>query len=437
MPREKEGILEKRFQPLKAWTVAIVITLAQVAFAINMFKVPAAMVQISAAFGLDAVGSGNLMNAVGIASFALSIPSGMVMQRFGPRRLFIILFVINILGTALGALSITLAPSYPILIASRVIEGFAYGLLGTTATAFVSAWFPIQRRGLPNAISTLYVSFGQLIILLAGTFIVPQANLQAPTFDFVNVWYLALGSLVLMFIVGLVFLRMPKPEDSFLVGHDEKTVNTVEKTGLFEGFKAPSVWLLFSLFLSFGVITTAFGIYYPEYLQNALGLPYVQANQLTSICTVALMVSGFIGGVVLRRVPPRKRSWYLLAVSLPLPLLGAWMFNLPATEMALPFLIVYGLVTQLFPGVVLTMAPEASHSYRTLGITMGVLMLGMNAAGLLGVIITSIFIVNGGYDSIIFSNTLFGFAGLASAIALLFTMRRRWKQIDATGEEIP
>jgi len=62
---------EKKFQSSKAWTVAIVITLCQVAFAINMFKVPAVAVQIFVDYGVDAVAFGNLMNAVGITSLIL------------------------------------------------------------------------------------------------------------------------------------------------------------------------------------------------------------------------------------------------------------------------------------------------------------------------------------------------------------------------------
>ncbi|MDR2197514.1 MAG: MFS transporter [Coriobacteriales bacterium] len=477
--------MEKRYQPIKAWTVAIVITLASVAFAINMFKVPAAMVQISAAFELDAISAGMLMNAVGIVSFILSIPSGMVMQRFGARRLFIILFAVNILGTSLGAASITFAPSFPMLVVSRVLEGFAYGLIGTTTTAFISAWFPIERRGLPNSIGTLNVAFGQLIILTSATFIVPQVVVEAPTFDFVNVWYFSLVALILLFILGLIFLKMPPPEESFLVGHDELPLAvttpaisaapavlaptaapdpaapgavtapdptapgavaapdpadsgavTPKKPSMIEGFKAPAIWLMFVLFFSFGVSTSAFGIYYPEYLQNGLGLSFVKANLLTSVCTVALMIGGFVGGLVLRRIAPRKRALYLLCVCVPMPLLGFIMFNLPSADFALPFLIAYGLISQIFPGVVLTMAPEASRHYSTLGITMGVLMLGINLSGVLGVTVASIFIVNGGYTSVTIPNTLFALVGLLAAIGLVFAMRRRWAQIDATGEDI-
>jgi MFS family permease len=423
--------LEKQFQPLKAWTIAIVITLAEVAFAINMFKVPAAMVQISTAFELDAISSGYLMSVVGLVSFILSVPSGMVMQKVGPRRLAIILFVVNLLGTVLGIISISYIRSFPLLVFSRAIEGIAYGLLATTATAFVSAWFPIQRRGLPNAISTLYVSIGSLIILMTSTVIIPQTNLAAPTFAFVNAWYFSLISLGVMFIVALIFLKMPKPEDSFLVGHEEG-----EKPPLVDGFKSPTIWLLVVAFFSFNIVTAAFSIYYPEYLQNGLGFAYVQANQLTSICTAVTLIGGIVGGLALRKVPPRKRPIYLLAVSIPIPVVGALMYILPDASFALPYLIFYGLVMQLFGGAILTMAPEASYSYKTLSITMGLLMLGVNLAGCVGVITTSVFIVNGGYASVAIPNTILSLVGVGAVIGVIFTMKRRWAAIDATGEEI-
>lgn len=401
----------KKFNAGKAWAVAIVITLCQVAFAINMFKVPAVMGQIIGAYGIDPSLAGWLMNAVGITSLILSIPAGVLMQKLGPRNIFIAVFIINIIGDAVGAF----APTFEMLIISRVIEGFAYGLLAATATPFISAWFPAMRRGVPNAISALWVSIGMFVILNSATLVEPVAGWQ-------GVWWFSLAVLVVMFILGLFFLRMPTSSESFL---DEGAPQTDRKPSLLEGFKAPAIWLMLLIFLFFGFVTSAYGSYYPLYLQAGLGLPFDQANMVTSVSTITLMVGGIITGIILRKVPIKKRAIMMLVVTLLMVAAALTMFNLPSGSLALPYMVVYGLVMQSFPAVCFTMVPEASRTPATISISMGILMIGMNFSGVFGTLITGMFIVSGGYPSITIPNAIFAVIGVLAAIALIFTMRKK------------
>ena len=158
---------EKKFNSGKAWLVVIVAILAQVTFAIGLMKVPANMVLIMNGFGVDPVAAGNLMNFNGIVALIVALPAGMIMQKLGARNVLIGALAITICGNLLGVLAGT--DNFGLLLASRAVEGFGYGMQVVTAPQLISEWFPAQLRGLPNGISSIWFGIGQLIMLNVAT----------------------------------------------------------------------------------------------------------------------------------------------------------------------------------------------------------------------------------------------------------------------------
>ena len=151
--------MNKTFNASKAWFVVIISLLAQVAFAIGLMKAPATMGPIIEQFGISVTEAGNLMNANGVVALILALPAGMVMQKLGPRLVTIIALAVGICGNLIGLFFG--AHDFGVLIASRAIEGFAYGLIVVTTPQFVSMWFPAQKRGLPNGVTSLWFSFAR------------------------------------------------------------------------------------------------------------------------------------------------------------------------------------------------------------------------------------------------------------------------------------
>jgi predicted MFS family arabinose efflux permease len=100
-------------------------------------------------FGLTAGGLG-LLSSVYFLAFALfQLPLGLLLDRFGPRRVNAVLLLV----AALGGLWFSLATSAHSAIAARALIGVGVsGCLMASFTAFV-LWFPPQRISTMNAIA--------------------------------------------------------------------------------------------------------------------------------------------------------------------------------------------------------------------------------------------------------------------------------------------
>ena len=189
------------------------------------------------------------------------------------------------------------------------------------------------------------------------------------------------------------------------------------------------------MFFLFGYVNSAFSSYYPTYLSADLGLDVASANSITSIATAAMMVSGIVFGIVLNKVKVTKRPTILLVIAVLVGVCGLIMFNLPSVGMVIPFLIVFGLVLQTFPGTAYSVAPEAAASPATVAVTMGVMGIGQNFSGVFGTLITSLFVDNmGTWQSVTIPNAIFMVLGVVCAVALVRVMKKQYKKLGMLDE---
>ena len=414
--------MNKTFNASKAWFVVIISLLAQVAFAIGLMKAPATMGPIIEQFGISVTEAGNLMNANGVVALILALPAGMVMQKLGPRLVTIIALAVGICGNLIGLFFG--AHDFGVLIASRAIEGFAYGLIVVTTPQFVSMWFPAQKRGLPNGVTSLWFSFGSLIILnLTGV-------LMTVTGSWTGDWMFSAGFMVVILVLVLLFAKEPADENNFLEAEIPAETAGEKKPSIVDGLKSPATWLLLIVFFLFGYVNSAFSSYYPTYLSADLGLDVASANSITSIATAAMMVSGIVFGIVLNKVKVTKRPTILLVIAVLVGVCGLIMFNLPSVGMVIPFLIVFGLVLQTFPGTAYSVASPA-----TVAVTMGVMGIGQNFSGVFGTLITSLFVDNmGTWQSVTIPNAIFMVLGVVCAVALVRVMKKQYKKLGMLDE---
>ncbi len=407
------------YNPGRAWLVMIVIMFCQVAFAISMFKVTSVMTPIMEAYGLDATGAGNLLNAVGIVSLILSLPGGMIMQKLGPRFVCFITLGFGIVGNIIGIM----APTYEVLLVSRVIEGFGYGALGVTTPFLISAWFPANKRGLPNGISSLWVPIGMLIIL-------NSAGLVLPSLGFIGVWYIALVALVVMLILAIFFVKMPPAKHNMLVEDvvSEDQEGNAKNTGkISDGLKAVGIWMLLLCFLLFGYANSAYSSYYPTYLQEDFGVSLEESNFLSSIANIAMLAGGLVIGFIINKVSKPKRGILILVVVIVIAAASLAMFNMPNVGMVVPFMVILGFIFQLFPPTCFSVAPDVAKTPESLATSMGIITVGMNFSGVFGTLITSLFRDNfGTWQSITIPIAILAVIALIGAIGLLFVVKKRY-----------
>src|SRR5258706_4380720 len=122
--------------------VAVACTGAFLAF-LDTTIVNIAFPDISASFagsGRDALSW--VLDGYFVVIAALLVPAGGLADRFGHRRIFLL----GVAGFTAASLLCAAAPSLPLLIAFRVVQGVAAAMIAPASLAIVLDSFPVERR---------------------------------------------------------------------------------------------------------------------------------------------------------------------------------------------------------------------------------------------------------------------------------------------------
>ncbi|MDT7707103.1 MAG: hypothetical protein QOG20_2710, partial [Pseudonocardiales bacterium] len=93
---------------------------------------------------------------------ALQVPAGVLLDRFGAKRLV----VIGALTMAAGQLVMALAEDIPLAVVARVLVGTGDALTFISVLSVVSAWFPVRRVPLMTQMTGLLGQLGQVLSAL-------------------------------------------------------------------------------------------------------------------------------------------------------------------------------------------------------------------------------------------------------------------------------
>ena len=93
---------------------------------------------LAARFGLSELETGALVASTGLATLAVSLPAGMLADRFGARRLTLWAAA----ALAATTLAQALAPSYALLLLARLLFGLGFGVVWTAGLAWLSSVSP-------------------------------------------------------------------------------------------------------------------------------------------------------------------------------------------------------------------------------------------------------------------------------------------------------
>src|SRR5699024_7354627 len=141
--------------------------------------------------------------SIQIGTYALAqVPTGILIDRFGPRRLLVIGAIIM----RIGQLILGLTTSYGVAIGARVLIGAG------DATAFLSGmrllpfWFPLHRTSMFTAVTA---AFGQLRQFLSAVPFLRLLHATGWTIAFVS-----LGSVVILIAIVAAIAVADSPESA-------------------------------------------------------------------------------------------------------------------------------------------------------------------------------------------------------------------------------
>ena len=292
-------------------------------------------------FQISAAALGNLSAFYFYSYVAMQIPTGILADRWGPRRLL----TLGALVAAMGAMMFGLAPGIAWAAAGRLLIG------GSVAVAFVGLlkiaanWFPPRRFAL---VSGLALFFGIIGAVFAGTplrFLVDQLGWRSVIF--------ISAAVTLVIGAGTWTVVRDYPHEK---GYRDLPVvgssGTLKpETGVVEGIVQVlayrNTWLLFIIPGGIvGCVLTFSGLWGVPYLTALHGLSTATAASLTSALLVAWAVGGPFFGWFSDRLGNRK---YLYLAGCGTSAAG-WVVILMATNISLTILIPVLLITGFSSG---------------------------------------------------------------------------------------
>ncbi len=230
----------------------------------------------------------------------LQVPVGVLLDRYGARRLILL----GALTAGSGQVVLALSTSLPGAISARVLVGAGDAMTFVCVLRLVSAWFPPRRNPLMTQLTGLTGQLGQI-----GS-AVPLAHLLHRS-GWTPTYLTAAGASGVAFVLVLLVLRDAPP--GVVAARSASSLAEV-KSQVAAAFRQPGtrlgLWTHFTTQYSGTVFVLLWGF---PFLVSGEGLSPTTASTLLTVFVVAGMGCGPVFGHLVSRHPLR-RSWLVLGI---------------------------------------------------------------------------------------------------------------------------
>ncbi|MFC7343857.1 MFS transporter [Saccharopolyspora griseoalba] len=346
---------------------------------------------------------------LGFAGVPIQEDLGITPQRFGLlQSAFFWLFAVG--AVVLGALSsriglrwllaclmlvwvLTMVPllgplSFGLLLACRIVLGFAEGPAFALATHAVHSWFPPEKRALPGAVVTAGASVGPLLAAPVLTWVIVTWS-----------WHAAFGVLAaagVVWTIAWAVLGKEAPASSAANASSLQNARVVEAPYRLLLTTGTVVGIALLTFFSYWSTTLKIA-WLPVYLSDGLGYDTITTGRLVmlpyAVAAVAAIGSGLLSNRLTSRGVPRRISRGLLAGGL-VAVSGLSMFAftaLPAGMTQMLFITLAFSCNSAAYAVAFTAVADVVHP-RKRGPVMGVLVAFYSLAGVLAPLVLGHFV---------------------------------------------
>jgi MFS transporter, ACS family, D-galactonate transporter len=236
------------------------------------------------------------------------IPTGLLVDAWGPRRA---LFVFGLLGAltvamAAGTLWLEAAAGFYLLVLSRILMGVAQAGLFPGSTRAIAVWIPLPRRAFAAGMLQACMSLGGAV----GAFATARL-LNVMAWQWIFALY-AVPGLIWSFWFFAWFRdrpddhRGPNPAERDLLRTDAPAKRATGSGGTV--FSDVNVALVCAQQFFRAASNVFWFTWCPTYLRHAQGLSQEAAGTLTSLPIIGVMAGSILGGLVADRVFLRTRS---------------------------------------------------------------------------------------------------------------------------------
>jgi MFS family permease len=294
---------------------------------------------------------------------AMQVPTGLLVDRFGPRRLLVVASLV------MGAAQLVFAsvPSYPAALAARAVLGCGDALTFISVLRFTATHFSARRYPLLITLTSALGTLGNVVATLPLAALLRHIGWQS-TFASAAVLSFVAAAAVLCFVPGSAASPQAEPvEWRQTFSRNLRGVVSLPATRM--GF-----WVHFSSMCT----ATAFGVLWGGvYLQKAAGFSGVGAGAVLMACVIGAAVASPLLGNAIGKHPATRVPISLVISAVTL---AGWIVSITALGDGPPKTYVVGLFLVMFLGGPASMSAFAiARDYNqpgTLGSASGVVNVG-------------------------------------------------------------
>jgi predicted MFS family arabinose efflux permease len=265
------------------WLLFIVLYLSACAVSLNQFKVPPIMGELSQQFSVGIPQVALLMTAFSLVGIILALPSGILVEKLGIKKLGVGVLLCLAAGSAIGALAGT---NFTILMLGRVIEGFANALMLMLGILLINRWFEPDKVGMPTGLFTTFPAIAPLIMLNIGGGIAATAGWN-------SLWWGGAAYAALCAVLFALFIEVPEIEVP-------PVPNGTQPPSVWAAFGNGRAWLLAIAQGSCAFLLFAFLTAYPQIFEGFYKLPAAKANSLSSLSGLFGLIICIISGALVQ-----------------------------------------------------------------------------------------------------------------------------------------
>lgn len=279
-------------------------------------------------FGVGAAALGTFtVLQVGVYA-AMQIPTGLLVDRFGPRA--VLTSALLVLG--LGQVLLAIAQSYPLGLLARGVLGLGDALTFVSVLRLVAAHFPGRKYALVTSFTTAMGYVGNLAATVPLTLLLAGPG-WTPTF-------LTAGLVTAAFAVVVTLRVRDTPLGVAPVRTSAGGPRSVTAQ-VAEAWRVPGTrlgfWLHFSTMFAPNVLTLLWGL---PFLVDGQGLPAKSAAALLTVFVFGSMIGGPIVGGLIGRHPALRMPLavgYLAGASMVWAMLLSWPGSIPVAVLVPSF----------------------------------------------------------------------------------------------------
>ena len=318
--------------------------------ALAVFKVPSHLQALIADFNLSYTLGGLFMGLVGASVVVTAIPAGILISRYGTKRIGIAAIALMIIGAVVQALS----PNAYLLFFGRIVEGIGVSFSLVTAITIISLSAPSAKRGLALGLYMACYPAGSVISM-------NLSSLIPLSYGWRIVWWLS----SVFAIISLVFLALSS---------DRKVVHR-PGFSMKRALSNPFLWLLPMANMGVGSPGNCILNWGPTYLNVARGVLVPVGSFLVSLTMFMAIPISPLGGWLADRVRPRK-----IVYALPLLALAVLYPLVPYVPLSLflIFMLIIGFFNNLVPPAAMAEVAEiAGPEATSVGLAISMMMVNI------------------------------------------------------------